>query len=705
MPQAIHLSSYNRSSTPEPYAQKIISVCDDKYSCLVKLRCVDPYNPDAAEEVLTELCLITPRRANNNKTEMASRSIAVLGYGVVGKPLVNDLLAKGARVLVVSRDITKLKDLPLDAGLKTASVDYDNEKQVSQVFKEHAVDVVVSTLTTDITIIKETQVRIGRAAKEAGVQLFLPEEFGFFPDGHPEDSMWGAKSLAASRLKEVGIPTTRIITGVFTEIIPWLASTDSKPGEFVIAGTGERKVSFTSLTDITGYVAHILTALPLASLEDKILLLEGQAATLREVAEILHKDVANLSSFDEITNPFVRNIQKAIDSGYGRTGFAIVNSDAPQEVVDKRSTSGNALWEGHCVDGYACTFFNRWYSQCLRSTTTVTSVPASSTTASVSASAALPTATGTDTPLHAAATAAGKLYFGTATDNGELSDAPYKAILSNTTLFGQITPSNSMKWEVTEPQRGTFDFTGGDRSHHRVAQPAPSMGRSRRVRQRDTDTDYGGPYNHCYIALCWESTHNLRSYAWDVVNEALNEDGTFRESVFYKTIGESYIATAFKAARAADPSAKLYINDYNIDGTGAKSTGIINLVSSLLEQGVPVDGIGIQAHLVVGTVPTTLQENWQAMADLGVDVAITELDIRMTLPVTAARLEQQKADYENVVAACMAVTRCIGITIWDWTDKYSWVPGVFEGEGAPLPWDENLVAKPAYDGIVNALIS
>lgn len=99
----------------------------------------------------------------------------------------------------MSRDITKLKDLPLDAGLKTASVDYDNEKQVSQVFKEHAVDVVVSTLTTDITIIKETQVRVGRAAKEAGVQLFLPEEFGFFPDGHPEDSMWGAKSLAACK--------------------------------------------------------------------------------------------------------------------------------------------------------------------------------------------------------------------------------------------------------------------------------------------------------------------------------------------------------------------------------------------------------------------------------------------------------------------------------------------------------------------------
>ena len=130
---------------------------------------------------------------------------------------------------------------------------------------------------------------------------------------------------------------------------------------------------------------------------------------------------------------------------------------------------------------------------------------------------------------------------------------------------------------------------------------------------------------------------------------------------------------------------------------------MINLVSSLLDQGVPVDGIGIQAHLIVGSVPSTLQANWQAMADLGVDVAITELDIRMTLPVTAARLEQQKADYQKVVAACVAVTRCVGITIWDWTDKYSWVPSVFSGQGAALPWDETFVAKPAYDGIVNAL--
>ena len=130
---------------------------------------------------------------------------------------------------------------------------------------------------------------------------------------------------------------------------------------------------------------------------------------------------------------------------------------------------------------------------------------------------------------------------------------------------------------------------------------------------------------------------------------------------------------------------------------------MINLVSSLLAQGVPIDGIGIQAHLIVGSVPSTLQANWQAMADLGVDVAITELDIRMTLPVTAAHLEQQKADYQKVVAACVAVTRCVGITIWDWTDKYSWVPSVFSGQGAALPWDETFVAKPAYDGIVNAL--
>ncbi|KAL0955074.1 hypothetical protein HGRIS_003991 [Hohenbuehelia grisea] len=333
-----------------------------------------------------------------------------------------------------------------------------------------------------------------------------------------------------------------------------------------------------------------------------------------------------------------------------------------------------------CVSGWTCVFSNPWYSQCLQVKPTVSSSSisssssssssstpstSSSSSATPSSSTAFPTAT-SSAGLNTVAKSKGKLYFGSATDNGELSDAPYKALLSDTKEFGQITPGNSMKWDATEPQRGTFTFTNGD-----------------------------------VIANLAAANGQLLRDAWDVVNEAFNDDGTFRSSVFYTTLGQDYIATAFKAARAADPGAKLYINDYNIDGLGAKSTAVVNLVKQLKQDGVPIDGIGIQGHLIVGAVPSTIQANIEQFAALGVEVAITELDIRLTLPVTPEKLAQQKTDYLNVIKACNAVPKCIGVTIWDYTDKYSWVPSVFTGQGAALPWDENLIKKPAYDGIVD----
>ena len=91
-----------------------------------------------------------------------------------------------------------------------------------------------------------------------------------------------------------------------------------------------------------------------------------------------------------------------------------------------------------------------------------------------------------------------------------------------------------------------------------------------------------------------------------------------------------------------------------------------------------------------------------AFVALGVDVAITELDIRTTTPATAAAVTQQAKDYAATVGACKAVTRCVGFTIWDYTDKYSWIPNVFSGQGAALPWDENLKKK---DGVYNAILS
>ncbi|OCB88766.1 endo-1,4-beta xylanase [Sanghuangporus baumii] len=196
--------------------------------------------------------------------------------------------------------------------------------------------------------------------------------------------------------------------------------------------------------------------------------------------------------------------------------------------------------------------------------------------------------------------------------------------------------------------------------------------------------------------------HHFRliSYSWDVVNEVLNDDGSMRSSVFYNTMGTDFINVAFNAARSADPNTKLYINDYNIEGSGSKSSAMVNLVQSLKSAGVPIEGVGLQGHFIVGSLPSDIAGTIQAYANLGVEVAITELDIRMTLPADDQKLQQQATDYQTVIEACRSVQACVGVTVWDFTDKYSWVPDTFPGQGAACPWDENLNKKPAYDGIL-----
>lgn len=141
-----------------------------------------------------------------------------------------------------------------------------------------------------------------------------------------------------------------------------------------------------------------------------------------------------------------------------------------------------------------------------------------------------------------------------------------------------------------------------------------------------------------------------RCYAWDVVNEALNEDGTYRESIFYQVLGEEYIKLAFKTAAKADPHAKLYYNDYNLEWPSAKTEGAKRIVKMLRKEGIRIDGVGLQAHLVAENHPTLDQhiDAIKGFADLGVEVALTELDVRLTVPATAENLAQQKEVYKNV---------------------------------------------------------
>ncbi|KAF2181586.1 carbohydrate-binding module family 1 protein [Zopfia rhizophila CBS 207.26] len=315
--------------------------------------------------------------------------------------------------------------------------------------------------------------------------------------------------------------------------------------------------------------------------------------------------------------------------------------------------------------------------------------------------------------LNTRAVAAGKEYFGSATNNPELTDTAYVTGLSNTADFGQITPGNAMKWDTIETSRGTFSYTKGDE----IASLAKKNGQLLRCHtlvwhsQLPSWVKNGGFDNATLISIMKnhitnEVTHYKgQCHHWDVVNEALNEDGTYRSSVFYDTIGPAYIPIAFAAAAAADPSAKLYYNDYNIESAGAKSTGAQNIVKLIKQYGAKIDGVGLQAHLIVGSTPSQSAQtaNINAFVNLGVEVAYTELDIRTTTPATSSAVTQQAQDYASTVAACKAVSKCVGITIWDYTDKYSWIPSVFSGQGAALPWDENLQKKTeVYNAILNA---
>ncbi|GAA4882309.1 endo-1,4-beta-xylanase [Kitasatospora terrestris] len=310
------------------------------------------------------------------------------------------------------------------------------------------------------------------------------------------------------------------------------------------------------------------------------------------------------------------------------------------------------------------------------------------------------------TSLRALAEAKG-IYFGTALTQGDLNNSALTAVAGS--QFGVVTPGNEMKWDTVEAGQGSFNYGPGDRilaygqangmkvrGHTLVwHSQLPSW-----VSSLPTSQVQAAMRNH----VTNEVTHYKgKLYAWDVVNEPFNEDGSYRTDAFYNAMGSGYVADALRTARAADPDVKLYLNDYNIEGQNAKSDAMYNLAKTLVSQGVPLDGIGFQAHFVLGQVPSTFKANLQRFAALGLDVAITELDDRIQLPATAANLTQQANDYVNVVNTCLAVSRCVGVTQWGVGDADSWIPGVFSGWGAATMYDNGYQPKPAYTASVNAL--
>ncbi|WP_329165818.1 endo-1,4-beta-xylanase [Streptomyces sp. NBC_01717] len=299
--------------------------------------------------------------------------------------------------------------------------------------------------------------------------------------------------------------------------------------------------------------------------------------------------------------------------------------------------------------------------------------------------------------LGASAAAKGR-YFGTAVAANHLGEAQYASTLD--TEFNAVTPENEMKWDAVEGTRNSFNYSSADQivSHaqgkgmkvrgHTLVWYSQLPGWVGGLAAADLRTAMN---NHITQVM---THYKGKIYAWDVVNEAFQDgsSGARRSSPFQDKLGNGYIEEAFRTARAADSGAKLCYNDYNTDGQNAKSNAVYNMVKDFKQRGVPIDCVGFQSHFNSNSpVPSDYQANLQRFADLGVDVQITELDIE-------GSGSAQATNYGNVVKACLAVSRCTGITVWGIPDKYSW-----RSSGTPLLFDNNYNKKPAYDAVLAAL--
>ncbi|MFF9623063.1 endo-1,4-beta-xylanase [Streptomyces griseosporeus] len=314
--------------------------------------------------------------------------------------------------------------------------------------------------------------------------------------------------------------------------------------------------------------------------------------------------------------------------------------------------------------------------------------------AAAAALVAPPSAHAAESTLGAAAAQSGR-YFGTAIASGRLGDSTYTSIASRE--FNMVTAENEMKIDATEPQRGQFNFTAGDRVYNWAVQNGKKV-RGHTLAWHSQQPSWmqslsGSTLRQAMIDhINGVMAHYKGKIAqWDVVNEAFADDGSGgrRDSNLQRT-GNDWIEVAFRTARAADPAAKLCYNDYNIENwTWAKTQGVYNMVRDFKSRGVPIDCVGFQSHFNSGSpYNSNFRTTLQNFAALGVDVAITELDIQGASSST----------YAAVTNDCLAVSRCLGITVWGVRDSDSWRSG-----DTPLLFNNDGSKKPAYTAVLNAL--
>jgi endo-1,4-beta-xylanase len=310
------------------------------------------------------------------------------------------------------------------------------------------------------------------------------------------------------------------------------------------------------------------------------------------------------------------------------------------------------------------------------------------------------------------------------------------------TQFNSISPENALRWENIHPQPGIYAFDIPDQyvafgeKHHMFIvghnlvwhnQVPAWVFRNDKGEFVDRETLLKRLRDHIYTVV---GRYKGRIQSWDVVNEALNEDGTLRQSLWLKIIGEDYIAKAFQYAHEADPQAQLTYNDYSLENE-AKRNGALALIARLKSRGVPVTSVGLQGHNGL-TWPSIEDEDTtiSAFAKLGVKVVISELDINVLPHATTQQsaevslniqqdpklnpyvnglpqsvqleLAKRYADLFGVyVKHRDVITR---VTFWCVTDGDSWLNDwpVKGRTSYPLLFDRNGQPKPAFQAVIRA---
>lgn len=202
--------------------------------------------------------------------------------------------------------------------------------------------------------------------------------------------------------------------------------------------------------------------------------------------------------------------------------------------------------------------------------------------------------------------------------------------------------------------------------------------------------------------------------SWDVANEIFADDGSLRvETIVYKTFKDplAFYGRCFKYAIISDPDVKLFYNDYNLVLSSAKRLSVVRMVERFKKDGYPIDGIGEQFHIVIGTSKTTVSNGINDLVGTGLLIHFSELDIKVnkdksdTYIFSDADQQKQSDMYSTIVQIFETIPQGqkYAITTWGVTDKYTWLTSFWHPKEYPLLFDNNYTRKKAYDGFISGL--